>query len=177
MPEVSITEWDGFVSQYPEAHILQTSAWGELKAAFGWQPVRIIDSSSGSPVGAQILFRKLPLGLSLAYIPKGPVIHKPENSWAGWQALWPSVDRLCRKRRAIFLKLEPDLFETPGAIGDADVVDKQQPVGNFHLSHQNIQPSRTLLVDLAGSEEDVLGRMKQKARYNTRLATLKNFIV
>ncbi len=62
-------QWDSFIEQWPDAHLLQTSMWGDLKSQFGWQPVRLSNRTAGS----QVLFRKRPLGLSLAYIPKGPV--------------------------------------------------------------------------------------------------------
>ena len=61
--------WTKFLEKWPEAHFLQTSAWGELKSEFGWKPLRVANDEAG----AQILFRQLPLGFTLAYIPKGPV--------------------------------------------------------------------------------------------------------
>jgi lipid II:glycine glycyltransferase (peptidoglycan interpeptide bridge formation enzyme) len=45
------------------------------------------------------------------------------------------------------------------------------------LSNHTIQPPRTLLVDLDGSEEVVLSRMKQKTRYNIKLAQKKGVVV
>ena len=66
MPIVSLTDWNHFISKYPNAHLLQTGEWGELKSAFGWKPVRIVNGE----FGVQILFRKLPLGFTIAYIPK-----------------------------------------------------------------------------------------------------------
>ncbi|MHB8933902.1 MAG: hypothetical protein ACYC6H_10600, partial [Bellilinea sp.] len=86
--------WQSFLSDHPEAHVLQSAAWGELKAAFGWKPVRL----QTGDCGAQILFRQLPFGWTVAYIPKGPV-------GEGWQTLWPEIDTTCRQHRAIFLKL------------------------------------------------------------------------
>jgi peptidoglycan pentaglycine glycine transferase (the first glycine) len=44
-------------------------------------------------------------------------------------------------------------------------------------SPQSIQPPRTLLVDLGGDDEQILGRMKQKTRYNIRLALKKGVVV
>ena len=41
------------ISQHPEAHLLQTGAWGELKSAFGWEPAFIM--SAGCDLGAQVL--------------------------------------------------------------------------------------------------------------------------
>jgi len=66
MPIITLTDWNQFLSKHPNAHLLQTGEWGELKSAFGWKPVRIVTGS----VGVQILFRKLLLGFTVGYIPK-----------------------------------------------------------------------------------------------------------
>jgi peptidoglycan pentaglycine glycine transferase (the first glycine) len=150
--------WDEFFERHPEAHILQSGAWGELKSHFGWSAERI----EAGGCGAQVLFRRLPLGLTVAYIPKGPVGER-------WQELWPEVDWLCRKHRAIFLKVEPDYWETV-----SDDIIKRLP---GFIPSATIQPRRTLVVDLLGSEEDWLERMKQKTRYNIRLAERKGVLV
>ena len=84
------TDWEKFLTGFPQAHILQTGAWGDLKSGFGWQVERIFAGGAG----AQVLFRQLPFGFSIAYLPKGPV---GEN----WEALLPELDRLCRKKKAI----------------------------------------------------------------------------
>ncbi|MBT3390868.1 MAG: peptidoglycan bridge formation glycyltransferase FemA/FemB family protein [Chloroflexi bacterium] len=161
MTELNAHEWNDFLRQYPEAHALQTAAWGELKSDFGWDAVRL----RADDVGAQILFRRLPLGFTLAYIPKGPI-------GAGWEKLWPQVDQLCRKRKAIFLKVEPDLWT-----GEADALGVENPPPGFRLSPHDVQPPRTLLVDLLPSEEEILARMKQKTRYNIRLGIKKGVVV
>ena len=44
-------------------------------------------------------------------------------------------------------------------------------------SLHNIQPSRTILVDIRGTEDEILARMKQKTRYNIRLAQKKGVTV
>lgn len=155
MPELSLPEWNAFLADYPDAHLLQTGAWGELKTAFGWQAARIAVGACG----AQILFRRLPFGRSLAYLPKGPV-------GAPDEAFWREVDRLCRARGTIFLKVEPDAWEE--SAHDEGVV-----FPGFRRSSRSIQPRRTILVDLRGSEEELLARMKQKCRYNIRLAQKK----
>ena len=150
---VSLADWNSFLSQHPNAHLLQTGEWGELKSAFGWKPVRVI-SESGS---VQILFRKLPLGFSIGYIPKANVD----------VSIWDEIDSACKQNRAIFLKLEPDQWED------------ERPIPNYQLpiSPHNIQPPRTLLVDIRGSDEEILARMKQKTRYNIRLAEKKGVTV
>lgn len=161
MPETSRSEWNAFLAQHATAHLLQSGEWGQLKSAFGWEAVSIIEGETG----AQILFRPLPLGFTFAYLPKGPV-----TSTAPGPAFWTAVDRACRSRRAVFLKVEPDGWEGP----------EQVAVFNgpgFVPSPQHIQPHSTLVIDLHGSEDDVFNRMKPKTRYNIRLAGRKEIVV
>ncbi len=161
MSEVSLREWQAFLDERPNAHLLQTGEWGELKSAFGWQAVRLRTSS----LGAQILFRRLPLRFTFAYMPK-PMAE--DRQWMLDDAFWEEVDAACRSRRAVFLKVEPDLW--------AEQFDQDLNL-KFVLSPHNIQPPRTILVDLNGSEDEILARMKQKTRYNIRLAQKKGVTV
>src|SRR5689334_6184895 len=122
MPIVTLSDWTEFLSSHPNTHLLQTGEWGELKSGFGWKPVRIINEKSG----VQILFRKLPLGFTIAYIPKANFV----------PSLWPEIDWACKQNHAIFLKLEPDLWN-----------DQKPEIGNVILrtSPHNIQPPRTMI--------------------------------
>ena len=156
MPIISLSDWNRFLSSHPDAHLLQTGEWGELKSAFGWKPVRILTGN----IGVQILFRQLPLGFTIGYIPKA----NPDTS------LWGEIAAVCKQNRAIFLKLEPDMWESQ----DSALMT------NYPLlipSPHNIQPPRTIIVDIKDSEAEILARMKQKTRYNIRLAEKKGATV
>lgn len=165
---VSLTDWSHFLTQHPYAHLLQTGEWGELKSAFGWKPVRVISGN----IGAQILFRKLPLGFTVGYIPKAVISDQlsvgSEQLSVGSEQFWKEVDSVCRNHRAIFLKLEPDLWSDP-----------QPETWNLKLetSPHNIQPPRTILINIKDDEDTILARMKQKTRYNIRLAEKKGVTV
>jgi len=149
---VSLTDWNNFLSQHPNTHLLQTGEWGELKSAFGWKPVRIVDGDAG----VQILFRKLPMGFTVAYIPKANIE----------ESLLPEIDLVCKSNRAVFLKLEPDSWS-----------DLEPETFNLKLSTHNIQPPRTIIIGIRGTEEEILAKMKPKTRYNTRLAVKKGVTV
>lgn len=174
MTILSLTEWNKFLSNHPDAHLLQSPAWGELKSAYGWEAVRLVVESDKGVIGAQILFRRLPIGLSFAYIPKGPVFSGRsgnKNLQLLQEAFWSEVDPICRTRRAVFLSVEPD--EIPGENGG----EKWESSGGFIVSPLAIQPRRTIVLDISGEEEQILGRMKQKTRYNIRLAEKKGVVV
>ncbi|HLE28168.1 MAG TPA: peptidoglycan bridge formation glycyltransferase FemA/FemB family protein [Anaerolineales bacterium] len=152
--------WDDFVRAHPHGHILQTSAWGQLKASFGWQAETI----RAGDQGALVLFRPFPLGWTLAYVPRGPLVDWQDPSALG--DLIAALDGACRARRALCLKWEPDLPDSPAC------ADLLASVG-FGPSPQTVQPRRTIVVDLSAGEADILARMKQKTRYNIGLAAKK----
>jgi lipid II:glycine glycyltransferase (peptidoglycan interpeptide bridge formation enzyme) len=151
--------WDRWLTEHKNYHILQTSQWASLKEKFGWTSQRFIHGDAG----AQVLLRHFPLGLSIAYIPKGPI---GKTS----QAFWEQIDRLCKSKGAVFLKIEPDLWEQ-------DSFETEEPALREFRPAQTIQPRRTIAIDLQGNEEIWLGRMKQKTRYNVKLAEKKDVFV
>ena len=155
----TLAGWDEFVQAHSQSHILQTSAWGRLKSDYGWQAATV---QSGQ-AGALVLFRRA-RGLTLAYVPRGPL--------ANWDdlpqltTLVAKIDALCRQRGAFCLKWEPDLPDDPGC------AQTLRQLG-FRPSQQTVQPRRSIVVNLGGQEAEILGRMKQKTRYNVGLAAKK----
>lgn len=173
MPIIERDEWGQITESLLNVHILQTPEWGDLKSAFGWQVHHVLLEGC---LGAQILFRTLPLGLSVAYIPKGPVWFAPNDQISlrsdgffqydkNWKHFINDLCSLCKRKKSIFLKIEPDIALRLG--------DNFPAPPDFHLSSKNIQPQRTILINLQGDENSLLSRMKQKTRYNIRLAEKK----
>lgn len=159
MTLVDIKRWSTFLESSPKAHILQTPEWGSFKRNHGWYPKYLLVDNTG----AQILFRKLPFGLTLGYIPKGPV----GNSW---EKIIPEAISLCRKEKAFIIYIEPDKWENENDY--ISILEK-----DFKKSPVSIQPRRTIILSLAGQEKEWLDRMKQKTRYNIRLANKKEIVI
>jgi peptidoglycan pentaglycine glycine transferase (the first glycine) len=156
LPVTSLTDWEKFIqAKCPDAHLLQTAAWARLKSAFGWQAECVLAEDAG----AMVLFRRLPLGFSIGYLPRGPL----PSTAAALSRLLPKLDALCRSRRAAFLMVEPDFTDTPAE------ADELRRIG-FQPSPNTVQPPRTIRVDIRGTEDEILARMKPKTRYNIRLA-------
>jgi lipid II:glycine glycyltransferase (peptidoglycan interpeptide bridge formation enzyme) len=165
-------EWDRFVASHPNGHVLQTYAWGALKSAYGWRAEHlVVREGERLLAGAQVLYRPLALGFQLAYVPKGPVVDWSDPQVC--QTLFAALHRRCRSRRAILLKIEPDLYLENGAAGAKDGGSFSWADYEFRRGTQTIQPRRTVLLDLVPDEDDLLKRMKSKTRYNIRLARRK----
>lgn len=167
---LSPSAWDEFVAAHPAAHILQTSPWGALKAQFGWEDERVALTDGDCLIaGAQILYRSLPFGLGcLAYLPKGPL-----TDWADAEqvhTLVAALDRAARARGAIVLTIEPDLSDEP-------LHRERLAALGFRPAPFSIQPRRTIVVDISGDEDAILAAMKQKTRYNVRLAARKGVTI
>jgi lipid II:glycine glycyltransferase (peptidoglycan interpeptide bridge formation enzyme) len=161
--------WDTFVANHPAGHLLQTWAWGELKTSFGWQAIRLAVLEGGDILaGAQVLLRPVSPAFSLAYVPKGPTL-----SWSDTpqvNALLAGLHDLCRSRRSVFLKIEPN------APDDEALCEMLGEYG-FAVSQFTVQPPRTVVLDIEPHEEVILAAMKQKTRYNIRLAARKGVTV
>ncbi|HET7009377.1 MAG TPA: peptidoglycan bridge formation glycyltransferase FemA/FemB family protein [Anaerolineales bacterium] len=158
-PRLSPDAWEAFLDLHPEAHLLQTAAWGELKSGFGWTPVRV----AAGAAGAQILLRRFPLGFCLAYIPRGPV-----GKWL--PDLIPHLLQVCREAGAFALKIEPDALDEPW-------LEAELQRAGFVPSRHTIQPRRTLVVDLRESDDVLLSKMHPKTRYNIHLAERRGVTV
>ncbi len=165
--------WDAFVAGHPHGHILQTCRWARLKSAFGWRSL-LVPFRAGPALkepllgGSSVLLRRLPWGGTLAYVPRGPVV-----DWANpdhVSALFVVLRETCLKQRIGILKVEPELPDTPETAA-------LLTAAGFRRSPQRVQPLSTIHVDLSGDEEALLARMKQKWRYNVRLAERRGVTV
>ena len=161
MAIVDKKQWKEFCAAHPEHSLLQDAEWGELKSGFGWTPAYVVSGNAG----AMVLFRSLPAGLKIGYIPRGPV-------GRDFEALWPEIHALCRKNHAVFLRIEPDFWQD-----NAEASGLERTMDGFVPAFATVQPPRTIMVSLDGSEEDWLARMNQKTRYNIRLSQKKDLTV
>lgn len=146
-------------------HLLQSPLWGAFKSQFGWSAQRMTLRDSHRPV--QVLYRRLPLGFNIAYIPRGP-----EVDWgdaAAVQSVLEQLKALAARPATLFLKIEPDTVDDPAL--------RQHFAQAGFVAGKPIQPPNTIIVDLSGSEEAILARMKSKTRYNIRLAQRKGVVV
>ena len=105
LASVDALVWDSFVAAHPQAHVLQLSGWGALKARFGWQAETVALASPGSTdlaAGALLLFQRR-FGLTLGYVPRGPLCNWQDAAQA--RALLDALVDRCRRRGAAVLKL------------------------------------------------------------------------
>ncbi len=138
-------------------HAMQSWEWGEFKRSLGWHVERIaIKRHEQIVAGAQLLFKPLPLiPLTVAYVPKGPMVDLADTAIAN--QLFAAIHQVARRRRAIFLKIEPNLLDDAGA----NALLRQH---GFQPSSSTNQPRCTIIIDLTQSEQVLLASMRKKTR-------------
>ncbi len=184
--DMEFHQWNNLIFDLPAAHILQTRQWADIKARHGWRPLPQIwrDDNGRIKAAAMVLERSLKVGgfsdvVRVMYVPRGPLLDWRDEKW-GIQVI-SDLEKLAQRRRAIFIKIDPEVVvgrgipQTEEAIEDGygqNVVDWLQQ-RKWRFSPEQIQFRNTVWLDLSGTEEEWLARMKQKSRYNLRLAQRK----
>ncbi len=162
-------DYEAFVAAHPLGNVLQSWAWGELRARQRWQPVRLLASDRlGRLCGAaSVLCRELPVGGSILYVPRGPVLDFHDD--VVLDALVGALRRLGERHHAVLCKIDPYLTPPDPLVARA-LAARGFTVGHRRGHFQGMQPRFNVVVPLAGGEEAVLGHCHPKTRYNIRLA-------
>jgi peptidoglycan pentaglycine glycine transferase (the first glycine) len=187
---MNMDDWNDKIAHLPGASILQTQEWAEIKRITGWEafPQLWRDEAGEICAAAMVLERtvgprRLPLKARVLYIPRGPLMDWQDISLR--RRVLDDLQALAHKRGAIFLKMDPEVMLGWGIPGGAD--GAENPSGHeitselktrgWLFSDEQIQFRNTVILDLQGGEDEWLARMKQKTRYNLRLAQRKGVSV
>ena len=183
----SPAEWDADMQGAFQRHILQSTAWAAFKACTGWQPHYVLWFSEQDEIigGVSILEKatRIPvLGLSLRilYAPRGPIMDWSKPDQVG--EILKDLTAYAKELHAVYLKMDPEVFyDIDGAEqlapilgGEISLLLKSQ---KWHYAKEQIQFKNTFWLDLQPNEDELLAAMKQKTRYNVRLAVKKGVAV
>jgi lipid II:glycine glycyltransferase (peptidoglycan interpeptide bridge formation enzyme) len=189
------------MASLPNPHFLQTHEWGQVKAKYGWTPFYAVwtedlfsvtdhwsQITDHSVAACLILKRAIPIRglaarLSVLYAPKGPLLDWTNESLR--KRVLDDLQAFAKKQGAIFLKMDPDIVlgtGIPGADGSVEdaggaAIQSELARRGWVYSSDQIQFRNSVLIDLQPTEEEILARMKQKTRYNVRIAEKKGVTV
>ncbi|PWH19174.1 MAG: hypothetical protein DDG59_03975 [Anaerolineae bacterium] len=199
-------QWNSIVASFPTTHVLQTWQWGLVKQHFGWEVLPQVWKEGEDLIGAALVLRRsisVPiLGKwgTLLYLPKGPLLRDWKDAFVVKRVL-QEIERLAKEEKAILVKIDPDVVYAYGESGydwvtkgiwmhaknNSIALSQDSTVGKLVVStlsdrgwifsREQIQFRNTVVLNLASSEEELLRRMKQKTRYNIRLAEKKGIRV
>jgi serine/alanine adding enzyme len=154
--------WDALVAKHPHGHVLQSWAWGELKGRFGWQPLRVAVTNGDQTAAALLLIRSI-YGLSVAYVPRGPLLSGDKFLD---RALLQALRRIARRRRAAFLRLEPNVLE---GSENAGALNSWLQVNGFRIA-EPLQPRSSIHLDLTPEPDQLMAAFSKGHRADVRRA-------
>lgn len=137
--------------------LLQTKEWAALRETQGWQ-AHWIDE-------ILILEKKLPFGKSFLYAPEVDF-----NAINKLQDFLDNINKNTKNRHTIFIRLEIlDKFTTE--------IDQKMLAAGFIKSFEELQPEWRQIIEISKTEEEILAQMKEKGRYNIRVAIRNNIVI
>ena len=165
-------QWNDFVASSVCCNITQSYEWGELAPHMGAEAMRVgvVDEQGQLRAAMLILVSRAPLlRRNYFYAPRGPVIDDPASP--ALPVMLDFVKGAARKYGAFMLKVEPSVKDGDAAWLAAlrDLDFRPNPYAT-HVRHEWI-------LDLRPGEQDILAGMKEKWRYNIRLASRKGVTV
>lgn len=137
--------------------LFQSSMWEKFKLETGYQKSYRVQS-------ILVLQKRLPAGFTMLY---SPMIN--EEQWIEIKEHFPEfmeeIKKIAYQNKAIFYRIEFDI----------SLIEKNKVSlpKSFVASFEEMQPLNNWLIDLTKSEEEILKEMKQKGRYNIKVA-MKN---
>ncbi len=167
-------------SNSPDGGFLQSVYWRKFQESVGRKTFHLEEKGENENIVAlaDIIMHKLPIVGEYLYLPKGPVILNPKSETLNPKQiqilkskiqnhLFDLID-LARENNAGWIRIEPNSKE------ELDLIKENLPERmKIRKSAVDMQPKEILVMDISESEEKILAQMKQKTRYNIRLAERK----
>lgn len=178
--------WNNLLLSFPAPHFLQTWEWGEIKEKYGWKKDFLVwkDGQGNARAACMVLLRSMSflrgcITFRIGYVPRGPLFMNLEDE--NRQQVLDELQDYAKKQNAVFLKIDPEVISATGMPGEVGEVISEDASGfqnelkkrGWTFSDDQIQFRNTVILDLSHSEEELLTAMKQKTRYNIRLAQKK----
>jgi peptidoglycan pentaglycine glycine transferase (the first glycine) len=165
-------QWNDFVEASACCNITQSYEWGELAPHLGAEAMRVgvVDDQGQLCAAMLVLIAPVPVLRKLYfYAARGPIIDDPDSP--ALTVLLNFVKAEARKRGAFMLKVEPSVAD--GDVRWLTALERRgfrpTPYAS-HIRHEWV-------LDLRPDEKTLLAGMKEKWRYNLRLAARKGVTV
>ncbi|HEP1477340.1 peptidoglycan bridge formation glycyltransferase FemA/FemB family protein [Streptococcus pyogenes] len=118
---ISEEEHDSFVKEHQQISVLQGSDWAKIKNQ--WQNERIgIYKEEKQVASLSLLIKLLPLGRSIIYIPRGPVMDYLDRDLVAFTM--KTLKDYGKTKKALFIKYDPAILLKQYALGQEEEEEK-----------------------------------------------------
>jgi lipid II:glycine glycyltransferase (peptidoglycan interpeptide bridge formation enzyme) len=162
-------------SNSPDGGFLQSEYWKKFQESIGRKAYNISTSDENDELIAfsNIIEHKLSVVGGYFYVPRGPVQVKSEKLKVKSYSLklkvfFDDLISLSKENNVGWIRIEPNSEEELKLVRENLSNDLK-----IKKSAVDMQPKEILMLDVSKSEEELLAGMKQKTRYNIKLAEKK----
>ena len=159
--------WDGFVASRLEGDPLQLWAWGDVRAAEGEPPLRLMATREDGTIAglAGVLVRPTSFGRTVMYAPHGPLwMREAPDGAAILVALIDGMRAAARQRRAIVVKIDP----RSAAPGDETALEASLHALGLGRAETDLQARTTRLVALLDGGDALMATWDKDERNRVR---------
>lgn len=173
---------DEFVMNSKYCNLLQSSSWALVKHNWSHKIVGVYNDET-LVASSLVLIKKLPLGMTMMYIPRGPIMDFQDKELI--QFYFRSLKKWAKKYHCLFIKLDPGIHYSDYHIEDEKVINPHyemlmeefQKAGLHHLGlttdfHATIQPRLHMAVY---KDEFDIENFTKKGKKNLKIAMKKHF--
>ena len=162
-------KYEKFVKNHVKSHFLQSYAWGEFsKKCKGYNPyyVGLVNDKEELVATALLLEKKLPMGYSRFYSPRGFVIDFYNKELL--TEFVNEIKKFVKKHKGIFIKIDPDIiWRKENYLGEEVALDKDpkeifDSLTSLGFKHKGFtknfeteQPRYTFRIDMNQSFEEI----------------------
>ncbi len=146
--------YNEFILNHEYGDVLQLSNWGDVKDDL-WTPKQYFFKNDEDTIGAcQILYRKLPLGYKIAYIPRGPVIDYSNKDEV--KKIFSLIEKLAKSEKCVRVTFDPRI-ERNGSEDILKLFDELQYTHTgFFTDMREIQPRYNMIFDISGCMDEII---------------------
>ena len=157
-------------SNSPDGGFLQSEYWKNFQESVGRKGYIVSATDNGGELMAyaNIISHKLSVVGNYFYIPRGPAVKIFNFQFSIFKQFLNNLIDNAKKSNVGWIRIEPASDEILDLIGNSLPKDLK-----IKKSAVDMQPREILILDILKSEEEILAGMKQKTRYNIKLADKK----
>ncbi|WP_313963548.1 peptidoglycan bridge formation glycyltransferase FemA/FemB family protein, partial [uncultured Streptococcus sp.] len=170
---ISAQEHDDFVTAHSQANLLQSAAWAQIKDNWGNERLGFYKDDH-LVAAASVLIKPLPLGMTMLYIPRGPIMDYGDKELLTF--VLASLKKFAKEKKALFVKFDPSLFLAESKMGGelqdntetVELIQQLQEaeavwVGRTESLDETIQPRLQANIHKEDFSEELLSKSTRQA--------------
>ncbi|MFV0556231.1 MAG: peptidoglycan bridge formation glycyltransferase FemA/FemB family protein [Lactovum sp.] len=110
--QINAQQHDNFIKKHPLGNLLQSSDWAKVKDNWKSELISILDDRDEILASSLVLIKTLPLGYSMLYIPRGPILDFKDEKLLDFYLI--ELKKWAKTRKALFIKFDPNIIYETG---------------------------------------------------------------